>query len=175
MSIPRYVIWVILLIGLQVEVSIFSLDSDTISIRYLSINHYIQAFPHHFLVLRSRGINPSFVEHLSPIKGISTSYGYHPSKRMRPVMVEKEPANQSNFKDPVGAGADSVSCTFPHPILSQQVHFWLQLANEIMFDLQFLLDDEQPMAAAGPESLGLKPMTRSLLDPDDPKRLLRIS
>merc|ERR1711976_516927 len=133
MSIPRYVIWVILLIGLQVE-----------------------AFPHHFLVLRSRGINPSFVEHLSPIKGISTSYGYHPSKRMRPVMVEKEPANQSNFKDPVGAGADS-------------------LANEIMFDLQFLLDDEQPMAAAGPESLGLKPMTRSLLDPDDPKRLLRIS
>ena len=68
----------------------------------------IQAFPHHFLVLR-RGINPNIVEHLSPIKGISTSYGYHPSKRMRPVIVEKAPKSPSDFKEPVGGGADSVS------------------------------------------------------------------
>ena len=68
----------------------------------------IQAFPHHYLVLR-RGINPNIVEHLSPIKGISTSYGYHPSKRMRPVIVEKAPKSPSDFKEPVGGGADSVS------------------------------------------------------------------
>ena len=57
------------------------------------------------------------------------------------------------------------------------VHY-LQLANEIMFDLQFLLDDEQPYAAASGGAESLKAVSRSLqtlLDPDDPKRLLRIS
>merc|ERR1712004_147208 len=124
----------------------------------LLIGLQAEAFPHHFLVLR-RGINPNIVEHLPPIKGISTSYGYHPSKRMRPVIVEKAPKSPSDFKEPIGGGADS-------------------LANEIMFDLQFLLDDEQPCAAASGGADSLKAVARSLqtlLDPDDPKRLLRIS
>ena len=104
MSILPYLL-VVLLIGLHAEVSMFSF------IIFLDFKiDFIQAFPHHFLVLR-RGINPNIVEHLSPIKGISTSYGYHPSKRMRPVIVEKapkSPSTSSEFKEPVG-GADSVS------------------------------------------------------------------
>ena len=105
MSILPYLL-VVLLIGLQAEVSV---PHSFIIFLDFKID-FIQAFPHHFLVLR-RGINPNIVEHLSPIKGISTSYGYHPSKRMRPVIVEKapkSPSTSSEFKEPIG-GADSVS------------------------------------------------------------------
>ena len=45
-----------------------------------------QAFPHHFLVLR-RGINPNIQYNLSPVRGLSRPYGYHPTKRIRPAVI----------------------------------------------------------------------------------------
>merc|ERR1711935_950852 len=112
------------------------------------INTQIYAAPNNFYVVR-RGFRPSLLDwrlHVSPY--------FETAKRVRPLMVE-QPARTEVPKSRMNRDLDTEN---------------MDLAEEILFDLKSLLkNDGRP----GRSTRMLQDMVE--IDPDDPKRLLRIS
>jgi len=115
------------------------------------INTQIYAAPNNFYVVK-RGFRPSLLDwrlHVSPY--------FETAKRVRPLMVE-QPARTEVPKSRMNRDLDTV--------LQEN----MDLAEEILFDLKSLLkNDGRP----GRSTRMLQDMVE--IDPDDPKRLLRIS
>jgi len=115
------------------------------------INTQIYAAPNNYYVVK-RGFRPSLLDwrlHVSPY--------FETAKRVRPLMVE-QPARTEVPKSRMNRDLDTV--------LQEN----MDLAEEILFDLKSLLkNDGRP----GRSTRMLQDMVE--IDPDDPKRLLRIS
>merc|ERR1712029_323845 len=116
------------------------------------LNTQIYAAPNQYYVVK-RGFRPSLLDwrlHVSPY--------FETTKRVRPLMTEEQPARTVRESERKTRGLDTV--------LQEN----MDMAEEILFDLKSLLrDDRRP----GRGNRMLQDMVE--IDPDDPKRLLRIS
>jgi len=124
-----------------------------IAIIAIFLNSQVYAASNQFYVIK-RGFRPSLLDwrlHVSPY--------FDTAKRVRPLQVVEQ--------SPPRTEAPNARLKDLESVLQEN----MDLADEILFDLKSLLKDER---RAGP---GSRMIQRDMdeIDPDDPKRLLRIS